>query len=488
MAKKGESNEVKSGEKGITVKKSEDISEWYSQVILKAGVADYAPIKGCMVIRPLGYSIWTRIQDYFNQVLESYQVENAYFPLFVPESFFKREAEHAEGFSPEVAWIERKDLSEERLALRPTSETIMYHSYSKWIRSWRDLPLKINQWCNIIRWETNAVKLFLRSREFLWQEGHCVYETEEECIKEADEYIKEYKNLCESLLAIPVKIGRKTDSEKFAGAVFTNTMEALMPDGKATQLGTTHHLGQNFSKAFDIEFLGKDSQKHYPFQNSWGFSTRLVGSMIMLHSDDKGLVLPPKAAPIQVVIIPIFREDAKEKVLAEAEKLRKSLSGIKVKVDSREGLTPGWKFNEWELKGVPVRIELGMRDIENHAFVACRRDSGEKQSFKLSEAAQVIPGLLDEIQKSLFEKAVNSIEKRTKKTADFVEMVQEINKGNWVEVPFCGEKPCEADIREKTEGITSRVITGNISKEQGETSCINCSKKARYFVIFSRAY
>jgi prolyl-tRNA synthetase len=488
MAKQGESKESKPSEKGITVKKSEDISEWYSQVVLKAGVADYAPVKGCMVIRPLGYAIWMRIQEHFNKVLEKYGVENAYFPMFVPESFFKREAEHAEGFSPEVAWIERKDSSEERLALRPTSEAIMYDSYSKWIRSWRDLPLKINQWCNIVRWETNAVKLFLRSREFLWQEGHCVYETEKECIKEADDYIKEYKSLCESLLAMPVKIGRKTDSEKFAGAVFTNTMEGLMPDGKASQLGTTHHLGQNFSKAFDIQFLGKDSEKHYPFQNSWGFSTRLIGSMIMLHSDDKGLVLPPRVAPTQVVIIPIFREEAREKVLAEAEKLKKALSGLKVRIDQRESMTPGWKFNEWELKGIPVRIELGMRDLESHTFVACRRDTGEKQSYNISEAKQKVSELLDNIQASLFKKAKDSIDARTKKTSNFIEMVQEINQGKWVEVPFCGEKPCEADIREKTEGITSRVITGNISKEHGEASCINCSKKAKHFVIFSKAY
>ena len=375
-------NKNKEKKMGITVKKEEDMPEWYNQVILKAELADYSAIKGCMVIRPLGYAIWQKIMDTFNARIKKLGVKNAYFPLFIPESFFKKEAEHAEGFSPEVAWIENKDEdTKERLAIRPTSETIMYDSYSRWIRSWRDLPLRINQWANVVRWEVQDCKLFLRSREFLWQEGHCVYETEEEVKRETLIYLNEYKKLAEDLMAIPVLTGVKTEKEKFAGAIETTAIEAFMPDGKALQLGTSHNLGQGFAKAFGIEYIGKDEKKHYPWQNSWGVSTRFIGGLIMTHSDDKGLVLPPKIAPDQVVIVPIIFDDTKDKVLKKAKEIKDKLKKYSVIIDDREGYSSGWKFNEWELKGIPIRIEIGPKDIEKKQAVVVRRDTGKKSSY-----------------------------------------------------------------------------------------------------------
>ncbi|MBU1252707.1 MAG: proline--tRNA ligase, partial [Nanoarchaeota archaeon] len=290
--------------KGLTVKKSENFSEWYNQVVQKAELADYSDVKGFMVIRPNAYSIWEIITEYFNKRIKALGVRNAYFPLLIPESFFKKEAEHAKGFQPEVAWVSNRE--DERLAIRPTSETIMYDSYSKWIRSWRDLPLRINQWCNVVRWETKATRLFLRTREFLWQEGHCVYETEKECEEETKIYLKEYEKLCRDILAMPVLAGKKTEKEKFSGAKYTLSIEGIMPDGKALQMGTSHNLGQGFAKSFGISFLDKNEKRNIPWQNSWGVSTRLIGALTMVHGDDKGLVLPPKLAYNKVVIIPLL--------------------------------------------------------------------------------------------------------------------------------------------------------------------------------------
>jgi len=299
-------------ELGITTKKEDDMADWYSQVVLKAQVADHSPVKGTMIIRPYGYAIWQNIVNFLDGNIKKRGVENAYFPSFIPESFFKKEAEHAEGFAPEVAWVANKDESGEKLALRPTSETIMYHSYARWIRSWRDLPLRINQWCNIIRWEVKDVKMFLRSREFLWQEGHCVYRTEDECNKETLLYLEEYRKVVEDLLAVPVLTGMKTDKERFAGALRTYTLEGFMPDGKALQMGTSHDLGQGFAKAFGIKYADEDEKVQVPWQNSWGLSTRTVGAVIMMHSDNKGLVLPPNVAPIKAVVIPIIFKDKRE--------------------------------------------------------------------------------------------------------------------------------------------------------------------------------
>lgn len=366
-------------QQGLTEKKEGNFSEWYNQVVLKAGLADYAPVRGFMVIMPNAYAIWEKIQQNFNSVIFRKGVRNAYFPLLIPKSFFEKEAKHAAGFEPELAWIEadNKDV-EERVAIRPTSETIMYDSYAKWIRSWRDLPFRINQWCNVLRWEVKQTKLFLRTREFLWQEGHCVYETEQESEKEALMFLEDYKNLCEELLAIPVLLGEKTEAERFAGAKRTFTIEALMPDGKALQMGTSHNLGQGFAKAFGIEFLDRDGKSQVPWQNSWGFSTRLIGAVVMVHADNKGLVLPPRLAANKLVIVPILFEKTKGKVLKKAKDLKKKLASFNPILDDRDSYSAGWKFNEWELKGIPIRLEVGPKDLAKKQVVLVRRDTAKK--------------------------------------------------------------------------------------------------------------
>ena len=365
---------------GVTIKKNCDFSEWYTEVVLKSGLADYAPIKGCMIFREHSYAMWEKIQEVFNKKIRESGHRNVYFPLFIPESFLKKEAEHFEGFVPEVAWVTEGGSSplEERLAIRPTSETIIYATFAKWIRSWRDLPIKINQWCNIVRWETKATKPFLRTREFLWQEGHTAHATKEDADKEVMDILNHYRDIMENWLAIPVLVGVKTESEKFAGALYTTTLEAIMPDGKALQMGTSHNLGQNFAKVFEIKFIGEDEKEHHVWQTSWGISTRLIGAVVMVHGDDKGLVLPPKVAPVQVVIVPIPYKDAdstaiESKAKEIADKLKEK--NLAVVLDDREEYTPGWKFNQWELKGVPVRIEIGPRDLKQQQVTVARRDT-----------------------------------------------------------------------------------------------------------------
>ena len=477
---------MKKEEKGITIKKSEDIAEWYSQVCLKSDLADYGTVKGTIVIKPNGYAIWQAIQDYFNEnIVKKTNTKNAYFPLFIPESFFKKESEHAEGFTPEVAWLDKEVTGEgERLAIRPTSETIMYDSYSKWIRSWRDLPLKINQWCNVVRWETQATKLFLRSREFLWQEGHCVYETEEECKKDTINYIKLYQKLCKDLLALPTIIGKKTDKEKFAGAKTTYTIEAFMPDGKALQCGTSHELGQGFAKAFNIKFIDKNEKSQTPWQNSWGLSTRLIGALVMTHSDDKGLILPPKIADNKVVVVPILIGD-KEKILKKSEEIIKELKKFNPIFDNREEYTPGWKYNEWELKGIPIRVEIGPKDLEKKQVMLKRRDSDEKIAVKISDLKKEIENQINKMQEELYEKANTFLQSNITKTNNFEELKKLIKARKIVLTNFCGERLCEEEIKEKTGGASSRCIPFD-SKPKGK--CINCNKEAKYETYFSKSY
>jgi len=409
----------KETKEGITVKKEENFSEWYTQVIQKADLADYSRVKGCMVIKPNAYFIWEQIQDYFNKRLKQLKVRNAYFPLFIPESFFQKEAEHAQGFKPEVAWIEKEEEGE-RLAVRPTSETVIYDSYSKWIRSHRDLPLKINQWVNIVRMETKATRLFIRTREFLWQEGHCVYETEEECDKETVQYLNEYKKLCEDLLAIPVITGKKSEKEKFAGAYYTLSIESIMPDGKALQMGTSHNLAQNFSKSFCIKFLDQSGKEKLPWQNSWGISTRLIGALAMFHGDDKGLVLPPKVAFNKVVIIPILFKETQEKVLKKAKDIENELKKYSPILDERN-YSPGWKFNEWELKGIPIRLEIGPKDVDKKQVVLVRRDNNKKEFVKISSITKKIDDTLEDMQKSMLEKAQKEMQSKIIKISSFSE-------------------------------------------------------------------
>ncbi|MFH0867885.1 MAG: proline--tRNA ligase [Candidatus Woesearchaeota archaeon] len=470
---------------GINVKKADDFSEWYNEVVIKAELAEHSVIKGFMVIRPTGYAIWENIQGYFNKRIKKLGVKNAYFPLLIPDYFFKKEAEHAEGFAPELAWIAQKEEGV-RYAIRPTSETVMYDSYGKWIRSWRDLPLRINQWCNIIRWEVKQTKLFLRTREFLWQEGHCVYETEEECVKETLLYLNEYKKLCEDLLAIPVLTGKKTEKERFAGAKTTYTLEALMPDGKALQMGTSHNLGQNFAKAFNIKFLGKDEKEYLPWQNSWGFTTRLIGALVMEHSDDKGLVLPPKVAPIQIVIIPIYKSDNKDEIIKKANELKNELKTYEVELDDRDGYTPGWKFNEWELKGIPLRIEIGPKDIEKKQVVLVRRDNNNKEFVKLTQLDKKIKDTLEDIQNSLFNKAKKFLDSNIVEAKDWNDFVKNIKSRKLVKAFFCGKVDCEDLIKDKTGGATSRLIPLEQPKNIGK--CIHCGKEGKFLVYFAKSY
>jgi len=469
---------------GITIKKTEDFSEWYNEVVIKGELADHSMIKGFMIIKPRGYAIWEKIQQYFDKTIKKLGVNNAYFPLLIPERFFKKEAEHAKGFAPELAWVMDEE-QKEKYALRPTSETIIYDSYSKWIRSWRDLPLRLNQWCNVLRWEVKQTKLFLRTREFLWQEGHCVYETEEECEKETKIYLEEYKKLCQELLAIPVIAGEKTEKERFAGAKRTYTVEALMPDGKALQMGTSHNLGQNFAKAFDISYLDKNEHKQLPWQNSWGISTRLIGALVMVHSDDKGLVLPPKIAPTTIVIVPIYFED-KKKVIKKASEIKIMLKDYDVILDDRDDYRPGWKFNEWEMKGVPLRIEIGPKDIEKKQVVLVRRDTNEKEFVKLSQLDKKIKDTLEDIQNSLFNKAKKFLNSNVVEANNWNDFLKYIKSRKLIKASFCGNVKCEDEIKDKTDGATSRLIPFQQPKKIGK--CIHCNKDGKFLVIFGKAY
>jgi prolyl-tRNA synthetase len=476
---------------GVTIKKDEDFSEWYTQVILKSGLADYAPVKGCMIFREDSYAIWEKIQEIFNQKIKATGHRNVYFPLFIPESFLKREAKHFAGFVPEVAWVTEGGDSplEEKLAIRPTSETIMYATYARWIRSWRDLPIKLNQWCNVVRWETKATKLFLRTREFLWQEGHTAHATKEEADNEAMEILNAYKDVIESYLAIPVLVGKKTEIEKFAGALYTLTLEALMPDGKALQMGTSHHLGQNFSKVFGIKFLDQNEKEQNVWQTSWGFSTRMIGAIVMLHGDNKGLVLPPKVAPTQVVIVPIpYKGLEAENIAAKAKELHERLqkNDIAVVLDDRREYTPGWKFNEWELKGVPVRIEIGPRDIRQKQVVMVRRDTFEKTVVKDEQIENTVAELLEEIQNNLFNRAKKFLEENTTtvRTYDDFKKILE-KKGGFIRASWCSNSECEEKIKEET-GATIRMIP--FEREKPFSNCVYCEGQAKEVVYFARSY
>jgi prolyl-tRNA synthetase len=476
---------------GITVKKSEDFSEWYTQVILKSELADYAPIKGCMIFREDAYSIWEKIQEIFNQKIKQTGHRNVYFPMFIPESFLKREAEHFQGFTPEVAWVTHGGDSplEERLAIRPTSETIMYATYAKWVRSWRDLPIKLNQWNSVVRWETKATRLFLRTREFLWQEGHTVHATKEEADKEAKQILEDYRDVMETYLAVPVMAGKKTEMEKFAGALYTLALEAMMPDGKALQMGTSHQLGQNFSKVFDIKFLDQNEKEQYAWQTSWGFSTRMIGALVMLHGDDKGLVMPPKVAPTQVVIIPIpYKGVETEAIAAKTKEILEQLlkNGIRAVLDDRTEYTPGWKFNEWELKGVPIRIEIGPRDIKQKQAVIVRRDTSKKAIVREQETLTTVTALLTEIQNDMFSRAKKVLEESVTTVQTYDEFKKTLkDKGGFLRASWCGDSKCEEKIKDET-GATIRIVP--FEREKTFSKCLCCEEEATEVVYFAKAY
>ena len=474
---------------GITVGKKDDFSEWYTQVVLKAKLADYAPVKGLIVLRPDGYSIWESLRSTFDKKFARNGVRNGFLPILIPESLLGKEKKHFAGFNPEVFWVTHSGTNEigDRLALRPTSETLAYTLYSKWIQSWRDLPLKINFWNTALRAEIKATKPFLRTSEFLWQEGHTVHSTKEEAEIEVMKILDIYKNTVEEELAIPVTTGKKSEKEKFVGAVYTTTMESIMPDGKALQMGTSHFLGQNFSKPFEVKFADKDNVEHFAWQTSWGVSWRLIGAMIMVHGDDKGLVLPPKVAPMQVVIVPIYRNDEdKNIVLSKVEEIQNELElkDIRVHVDDREGLSPGYKFNDWELKGVPLRIEIGPKDIKNQNIVVAKRYNLEKISLGFTEIKKIAI-ILDEIQVEMLKKAKEQAANNALNISDYSEFKSKIEKGGFFNSPWCGKVECEDKIKEET-GAEIRVIpfnSENITKE-----CIYCKKQSVSIPIFARGY
>jgi prolyl-tRNA synthetase len=475
---------------GVTVKRSEDFSEWYTQVVLKSGLADYASIKGFMVLKPYGYEIWERIRQVLDEEFKALGHRNAYFPTLIPESFLKREAEHFKGFTPEVFWVTKTgdDELSERLAVRPTSETIIYDSYSRWIQSWRDLPLLINVWNSVLRAEIKSTKPFIRSSEFLWQEGHTAHETREEADKEVMEILNVYRKLIEDYLAIPVLAGYKSDAEKFVGALYTTTLEAMMPDGKALQMGTSHNLGQNFSKPFEIKFLGRDEKEHYAWTTSWGVSWRLIGAVVMVHGDDKGLILPPKIAPLQAVIIPIFySEKDKDRVLAKAKKVKEALEkeNVRCMVDDRFQYTPGWKFNDWELKGVPLRVEVGPRDVDEGVVTVARRDLKGKKTVGDVEAPSYVKKTLEEIQNNLFQKASTMLKEKTitvKEYGEFKSILEE--KGGFLKACWCGSPICEEKIKEET-GATIRLIPFD---EKPFSQCLYCEREATKVAYFAKAY
>jgi len=470
--------------------KSEDFSRWYVDLIRRAELADYAPMKGMMVIRPYGYAIWENIQKLLDSRIKASGHLNAYFPVFIPESFLRKEMEHLKGFAPEVAWVTHggDDELEERLAVRPTSEAIIGHMYSKWIKSWRDLPLLINQWANVVRWE-KVTRPFLRTTEFLWQEGHTAHETYEEAQEETLRILEMYREFVETELAIPVIPGRKSEREKFAGALATYAIEALMSDGKALQMGTSHNLGQHFARVFEIRFEDRSQNLQYVWQTSWGVSTRLIGALVMSHGDDSGLVFPPQVAPIQVVIIPISIGNWKENVLPIAKQLKNSLgeSGIRVFLDDRTEYTPGWKFSEWEMRGVPLRLEIGPRDVKNNQVVAVRRELKEKISLSLDGVEQRVKEILKAIQKSIFARAQAFQEENTREATTFEEFKTILEeKRGFVRAFWCGDESCEARIKEETMA-TIRVIPLGQSKQQ-KGKCIHCQKEADTMVVFARSY
>lgn len=466
-----------------------DFAQWYTDVVKKAELLDYTSVKGCMVFKPAGYAIWELIQKQMDERFKAAGVQNVYLPMFIPESLLQKEKDHVEGFAPEVAWVTHGGLQplQERMCVRPTSETLFCDFYKNDIHSYRDLPKVYNQWCSVVRWEKET-RPFLRSREFLWQEGHTAHATAQEAEERTIQMLKLYADFCEEVLAIPVVKGRKTDKEKFAGAEATYTIEALMHDGKALQSGTSHNFGDGFAKAFGIQYTDKDNKLQYVHQTSWGTTTRLIGALIMVHGDDSGLVLPPKVAPVQVCIVPI--QQKKEGVLDQAYALKERLagqggSGLRVKVDDTDK-SPGWKFSECEMRGIPVRVEIGPKDIENHKCVLVRRDTGEKTECPLDEIETAVAALLETIQKEMLEHARKHLEEHTYVAQTKEEFLRLFNeKTGFVKAMWCGEQACEDTIKEQLS-VTSRCMP--FEQEQIGDVCICCGKPAKKLVYWGRAY
>ena len=464
----------------------DDFAQWYTDVVLKTNLADYSLVKGCMIIKPYGYAIWENIQKFLDNKFKELGHKNVYLPLLIPESLLNVEKEHVEGFAPEVAWVTHggSEKLEERLCIRPTSETLFSDTFAKEVSSWRDLPLLWNQWCNVLRWE-KTTRPFLRSAEFLWQEGHTVHATEKEAVDETLSMLETYKQMLEELLAIPVVKGKKTEKEKFAGAEATYTVEVLMKDGRALQSATSHYFGQNFTKPFNVKFQNKEEKEEYAYQTSWGTSTRNIAAIIMVHGDNKGLQLPPRVAPTQVIIVPIAQH--KEGVLEKAEELKQGLKDtVRIDLDSREGYSTGYKFNDWEMRGVPVRLEIGPKDIENNNVVLVRRDTAEKLFVKMDELKGKLPELLETIQKDMYRKALELRKEKTNivTTLGEFESTMETNQG-FVKAMLCNNVECEDKIKELT-GATARCLP--FEQEKISDKCVCCGKPSANMLYFGRQY
>ncbi len=464
----------------------EDFPRWYTDVVLKTELVDYGPVKGTMVIRPYGYAIWERIQRELDDRFKATGHKNAYFPMLIPYSFLTKEAEHVEGFAPEVAVVTHAGGEElaEKLVIRPTSETIFCEMYSKWVNSYRDLPMLLNQWANVVRWE-KTTRPFLRTSEFLWQEGHTLHATAQEAEEETLKMLHVYAEFAKNVLAMPVLIGKKSEKEKFAGGEATYSMEAMMLDGKSLQAGTTHYFGQNFTKPFNIRFLDRDGTHKYPYQTSWGVSTRLIGALIMAHGDERGLCLPPPVAPVQIIIVPIAQK--KEGVLQKCRELKEKLtaSGIRAEVDESDN-SPGWKFNQWEMKGVPCRYELGPRDIENGVVTVSRRTGSEKETISITDAIDGAGALLKEITDAMYEKASAFMQSHIRKVKTLSELENAVNSNCFALAHWCGNRECEDKVKELYQASTRNMPFDQSGAEKGK--CVCCGKKAKHIIYFGRAY
>ncbi|MFB5598792.1 MAG: proline--tRNA ligase [Nitrososphaeraceae archaeon] len=475
------------------MKKDENLSEWYTQVVSKAGLIDYSPVKGFIILRPYGYQIWENIKEILDSKLKSSGHQNAFLPILIPESLLSKEKDHFSGFTPEVFWVTRAGNNKlgDNLAVRPTSETLAYSIFSKWIMSHRDLPLKLNFWNSALRAEIKSTKPFIRNSEFLWQEGHSVHGSYKEAEQEVLLILEYYQDLIENFLAIPTVKGFKTEKEKFVGALYTTTLESIMPDGKALQMATSHNLGQNFSRPFEIRFLAKDSKQYFAWQTSWGASWRLIGALVMVHGDDKGLILPPNIAPIQIVIVPIFKNKDKNLVIEESERLKRELlaGGLKIHLDDREEYTSGWKFNDWEIKGIPLRINIGLRDIHQKKLEIVRRDTKEKITINRDEnLLDSLTSMLHHIQNSMLEKASQLHERSISRVYDYEEMQMKLKENcGFIVTNWCGSVECEIKVKNNT-GADIRVIPFDSEGKDGESFCILCKRPSKYNVMFAKAY
>ena len=488
--KKSKSGSMESGE-GITIKKSEDFSEWYQQLILKSELADYSSVSGCIVFRPKSYSIWEKVQQIIDAEFKKIGIKNAYFPLLIPESLLSREQEHVKGFTPEVAWVTHSGNTKlnEKLAVRPTSEAIMYESYAKWIRSWRDLPLRLNQWNNVVRWEFKHPVPFLRSREFLWNEGHHVYSNPGELEEDRKKIMKIYEDFMKNYMALPSLPGKKSDKEKFAGAVATYSFELVLPNGKAIQGPDYHDDEQNFAKAYGIKFLDKNGKENYAYQSTYAISTRMLGVMFAIHSDDKGLIIPPKLSENKIVIVPILIGSEKNKILKESEKIKNELKEFAPLFDNREDYSPGWKFNEWELKGIPLRIEIGPKDLEKKSVQIVKRTDGKKLQVKITELKKSIPKILDEMQNELYKNAEKLLKSGVTKSETLDELKKALKSKKISLSPMCKNPECEDWIKQETEG--AKTLNMPLGKNQPDIKgkkCIWCKKQADYWIYVGKSY